>query len=259
MKIYIVTDMEGISGIWSSAQTQPGTPQYEEGRKLMMADVNAAIEGALASGAAQIIVNDGHGGGPHFLLEEMHPAARYERPQGAHNYLPGLDETCSAVFLIGLHAMAGTQGAFLDHTQSGTWFNYSLNGRLCGEIGQVGATAGPYGVPVVLVTGDDKAAEEARQFFPGAETVAVKEGLQRNLARCLQPSVARDMIREAARRAVAKVNEVKPWRLDTPIEVILETTSTEVADSLAGRPGVERIGPRTVRKIAPTALDILCF
>jgi len=259
MKIYVVTDMEGISGIWSGAQTSPGTPQYEEGRKLMMADVNSAIEGALAGGATEVIVNDGHGGGPHFLLEQMHPAAKYERPQSAQDYLPGLDETCAGVFLIGAHAMAGTQGAFLDHTQSGTWFNYSLNGRLCGEIGQVGATAGHYGVPVILVTGDNKAAEEGRQFFPGAEAVAVKEGLSRNLARCLQPGRARELIKQAAERAMAKAGQVKPWRLETPIEVVLEVTSTELADSLSGRPGVERTGPRTLRKMAATALDIIAF
>lgn len=257
MKIYIMTDMEGISGIWSDQQTIPGTAQYAEGQKLLAGDVNAAIEGALAGGASEILVNDGHGGGPHMRWEDLHPAARYERPKGTDNWLPGMDGTFGGAFLIGGHAMAGTQGAFLDHTQSGVWFNYYINGQPCGEIGQMAAGAGHFGVPLLLVTGDDKAVLEAKRYFPGAETALVKEGICRKLARCIHPHEAQRLIRDAAQRAMQKAGKVEPWKPATPIEVILEVTSTEVADSLEGRSGYERIGPRKLRKTAQTALDII--
>ena len=259
MKIYIMTDMEGISGIYSDEQTRPGSPAYAEGRKLLAADVNAAIEGALAGGATEIVVNDGHGGSPHMLWEDMHPAAKYERPQGVDNWLPGMDSTFSGAFLIGGHAMAGTQGAFLDHTQSGIWFNYYVNGQPCGEIAQMAAGAGHYGVPLLLVTGDDKACQETQRYFPGAETVQVKEGICRKIARCIHPDKAHELIRQAAERAMKKIGKVQPWVVKPPIEVVLEVTSTEIADGLEGHPGVERLGPRKLRKIARDALDIIAF
>jgi D-amino peptidase len=259
LKIYIMTDMEGISGIWSDQQTIRGTPQYAEGQKLLAGDVNAAIEGALAGGAAEIVVNDGHGGGPHMLWEQVHPAAKYERPAGVENWLPGMDETFSGAFLIGAHAMAGTQGAFLDHTQTGVWLNYYVNGQPCGETGQMAAGCGHFGVPLLLVAGDDKACAETQRYFPGAETVVVKEGICRKLARCIHPEKAHELIREAAERAMKKVGKVEPWVLKPPIEVVLEVTSTEIADGAEGHPGVERIGPRKLRKMAKNALDIIAF
>jgi len=255
-----MTDMEGISGIYSEEQTRPGSPAYAEGRRLLSADVSAAIEGALAGGASEIVVNDGHGGSPHMLWEDMHPAARYERPAGADNWAPGLDASFAGVFLVGTHAMAGTQGAFLDHTQSSAaWFNYYLNGQPCGEIAQMAAGAGHYGVPLLLVTGDDKACAEAERYFPGAERVTVKQGITRRVARCVHPEKAHELIRQGAERAMKKVGKVEPWVLKPPIEVVLEVTITEIADSVEGHPGVERIGPRKLRKIARDALDILAF
>jgi len=258
MKIYIMTDMEGISGVRNEAQTEPGTPAFEAARPLLCADVNAAIAGAFDGGAKEVLVNDGHGGGASFLLDRMDSRARYERPDSGRNYLPGLDETFGGVFIVGAHAMAGTLNAFLDHTQSSTtWFNYYINNRKCGEIGQVGAIAGHYGVPVLLVTGDVKACAEARDFFGDIDTVAVKEAIGRSFARCIHPEKTADMIRKAAKRAMGRVGKIKPWTLKLPIEIKLEVTRSNYADNLAKNEGVEREDARTVRKLVRNARDIL--
>jgi len=253
-----MTDMEGISGIREQTMVQPAQPKYQGGRKLLMGDVNAAIAGAFDGGAEYVLVNDGHGGGPHFILEEMDPRAEYERPNSGANYLPGLDESFAGVFIVGIHAMAGTLNGFLDHTQSSaSWYNYYINGRKCGETGQVAAGAGHYDVPVVLVTGDQAAAEEAREFCGEVETVAVKQGIGRQWARCLHPQVARKQIREAAQRAMDLVDKIKPYKIDLPATIKLELYRSDMADGYAHHEGVERIDARAIQKVVPTALDIL--
>ena len=260
IKIYILTDMEGISGVREPFQCDREHPEWQRARRLLVGDVNAAIAGAFDGGAEEVLVSDGHGGGFNFILEEMDPRARYERPNGARDCLPGLDESFSGVFQIGAHAMAGTLGGFLDHTQSSVrWFEYRINGRPCGEIGQVGAIAGYYGVPVLLVTGDRAACEEARAFFGEIETVAVKEAISRNRARCLHPRWAQELIRQAAKRAVGLVGKIEPWRLEPPIEVTLTYTRQDYADEVARNPGVERLDARTVRKVVQRGIDVLGF
>lgn len=264
IKIYIMTDMEGISGIREPFQCDREHREWQPARTFLVGDVNAAIAGAFDGGADEVLVSDGHGGGFNFLLEEMDARAIYERPNGARDYLPGLDESFSGVFQIGAHAMAGTLGGFLDHTQSSIhWFEYRINGRPCGEIGQVGAGAGTYGVPVLLVTGDRAACDEARAFFDGEwgriETVAVKEAISRNRARCVQPQRAQELIRQAAKRAVALVDCIKPWRLEPPIEVTLTYTRQDYADQVARNPGVQRLDARTVRQVVQLGTDVLGF
>lgn len=260
MKIYIITDMEGISGICSEQQVQRDSAEYAEGRRLLMADVNAAIDGAFAGGAAEVVVNDGHGGGFNFLLEQMAPRARYERPNGGLDFMPGLDDSFAGLFCVGYHAMAGTLNGFLDHTQSSaSWFNYYVNGRRTGELGQCGIWAGSFGVPVLLVTGDQAACDEARDFFGQIETVAVKQGIGRQHARCLHPEQARAAIRDAARRALELVGTVPPYRVEPPLTLRLEYYRSDMADNVARRPGTRRIDARTVERVVDDPRLILSF
>jgi len=259
MKIYIATDMEGISGIWCPEQVQMGSVQYEAARRLLCADVNAAIAGAYDGGATEVTVLDGHGGGINFILEMMDSRAQYETVKNILEVMPSLDETFSGLMQVGCHAMAGTRNGFLDHTQSSaSWFNFYLNGRRCGEIGQAGAYAGAYHVPVILVTGDRAACAEAQEFFGDIEVVAVKEGLGRNKARCLAPECAHQRIREAAARAVqrARSGEFTPWVLQPPIEMRLELYRSDYADGFETNPSVERLDARTVRKVIQSAKEI---
>jgi D-amino peptidase len=260
MKIYIITDMEGVSGICNEAQVKRDAPEYAEGQRLLAADVNAAVAGAFEGGATGVLVNDGHGGGFNLVLEQMDPRAQYERPNGGLDFMPGLDETFAGLFCVGYHAMAGTLNGFLDHTQSSaSWFNYFVNGRRTGELGQCGLWAGHYGVPALLVTGDQAACEEARDFFGDIETVAVKEGIGRQHARCLHPEQARQEIRAAARRAVGLVGKVQPYRVETPLTLRLEYYRSDMADGVARRPGTRRIDARTVERVVEDPRLILSF
>ncbi len=259
-KIYIMTDMEGVSGIGTMAMMDRDGSEFQRCRRLLDGDVNAAVAGAFDGGATEVVVVDAHGGGGNFIIEELDPRAVYERSCGARNWMPSLDDSFAGLFQVGCHAMAGTLNAFLDHTQSSrSWFRFWLGGREMGEMGQVAAIAGHFGVPTLLVTGDEAACAEAREFFPGIETVAVKQGRGRNHATCLHPERAQQLIREAAARAVKLVGKLKPFVVDMPAEVKLTVTRADYVDGLAGRPGVERLDARTVSKSIDCVLDLLAF
>ena len=262
MRIYMMTDMEGVSGIrrGDKGYTSPGTATYPIGQRLLTGDVNAAVEGALLGGAETVIVNDGHGGGCHILMEDLHSAAELESPISGRrsHYMPSLDESFDAMFIVGAHAMAGTPKAFLDHTQSSaSVYNYLVNGKKYGEIGQYALFAGHFGVPVVLVTGDLAATVEARELLGDIETVSVKEGLARNVARSICPRVARQHITEAAQRAVALAGKAEPLRLTPPLRVRLELQRTEQAEAYENRRNVERVEPRAAETTVESQLDIL--
>lgn len=260
MKIYIITDMEGISGICNEEQVKRESPHYGPARRLLNADINAAIAGAFDGGATEVVVNDGHGGGFNLILEEMDSRATYERPNGGLDMLPALDETFAGVFCVGYHAMAGTQNGFLDHTQSSaSWYNYYVNGRKTGELGQIGIWAGSYGLPVVLVTGDQAACDEGREFFGEIECVAVKQGIGRQHARCVHPEVARAQIRRGAARAMGLVKSIPPYQVEAPLTVRLEYYRSDMADNVALRPGTRRVDARTVERIVEHPRLLLSF
>lgn len=262
MKIYICTDMEGISGINRQEMVQPASAEwYAHGRRLLAEDINAAVRGAYDGGATEVLVCDGHGGAPHFFLEDMDERAEYTRPGSP--ILLGLDDTYAGLFLIGYHAMAGTQGAFLDHTQSSmSWYNYSVNGVKYGEIGQEAIIAGHYGVPLILVSGDRAACAEAEALLGEGNivTASVKTAESRQWARCLHPRVAQRKIEEAAARAVATLaGKAKPYTIDLPATVRLELYRTDMADGYAGSHRVRRVGPREVEFTAETQEEVLSF
>jgi D-amino peptidase len=259
MKVYIETDMEGVSGIRSRAiWNQPG-PDYERARGLLTQDVNAAVQGALEAGATEVVVNDGHDGGHNLIAEELHEQAIVENSRSNKNVFPSLDDTFDALFAIGYHAMAGTLNAFLDHTQSSSWYNYYINGRKMGELGQTAAIAGHFKVPVVLVTGDEAVAQETHALLGEVETVAVKRGFGRFHARCLHPKRAQFMIREGAKRGAKRCKGIKPYVVASPIEIKLELATTDLADALADHDGVKRVDARTVVKVVSSALHVIDF
>lgn len=260
-KIYIATDIEGISGVVTFTDTGRDTnmsgPRYEAARMLLTEDVNAAVQGAMDGGATDIIVNDGHDGGSNFVMEKLHPGARYFTGSGRARIGDGLDESTDAVMLVGYHAMSGTQKAVLDHTQSSTgWRRYFLNGVEMGEIGQMAVIAGHFNAPVICVTGDLAAILEAKALLGDIETTAVKEGCSRTSAICLAPVKARELIRAAAKRSLGKIGKIKPYKIKTPAEIKLDCTTTDVADGYEAR-GAERLDAFTVRRVVSSALDIL--
>ena len=241
MKIYIETDMEGISGISDKSMIERND-RYAVER--LMSDVNAAVRGAFDGGADEVIVEDGHGGGKNFIEGALDPRA----VQVWHE--PVYD--CDACFMIGVHAKSGTEHAFYDHTQSSvTWHDYYINGRACGEMAQLAAFAGAFGIPIVMVSGDFAACAEAREFFGNIKTACVKYGIGHTKAECLPDGEAEKLIYEAARSAVGIIKSVRPFRFVLPAEIKVEFNRTDYCDAYMerGRTDVERLDGRTVRRI----------
>jgi D-amino peptidase len=246
--VYIVVDMEGISGVTDGRMIRTGHSQWESrGRQLMTADVNAAIEGAREAGANRIYVKDGHDSGENVLSEELHESAELISGSTAwKNFMPALDDTFDVVLLLGFHARIGTTEAHFDHTVSTACVSeIRLNETPVGEIGIYGAVAGREGVPIGAVTGDAAAVDEAVDLFGDIETATVKQGHGRTVARVRSPERTRPEIREAARRAVEGDGTV--WSLDTPLCAEVDFFRSAEADMAEIVPGAERTGGRTVQ------------
>jgi len=174
-RIFIVTDMEGVGGVNNAdEQLLPGQRRYDESRRLLAGELNAAVEGALAAGATEVVVWDGHDGSRSLSVDDIHPRAKLiqGKPTPANYYLS--DHGFDGIFFIGQHAMAGAKGGVLAHSQSFSVERIKINGRVVGEIGQVAAIAGYFHIPVIMLSGDQAACDEIRELQPKAETVAVK-------------------------------------------------------------------------------------
>ena len=255
MKVFISADMEGISGVATISDIEPGKPEYGPARGRMAGDVNAAVAGALAGGAREVVVFDAHAGGENLDPGALHEGARLIRGQPAPAMIGGVDETFDAVFLVGYHARVGTAGAVMDHTMTGKYYRIVVNGREMGELGLAAACAGSFGVPVVLVTGDDKLAAEAAELLPDTASVVVKEGISRTEALCLHPAKAQELIRAAAEAALGRLDQVPPLKVLAPVTLEVEFPLSASADWIALLPTVERTGPRSVRCVLPTMPD----
>jgi D-amino peptidase len=245
VRLLISADMEGISGVVSADHTSSRHKEHERFRKLMTADVNAAIEGALAGGADQIVVNDSHASMTNILIEELNPAA--ELISGSpkpFSMMQGIGSDVDKVFFVGYHACAGTGAAVLAHTWSDAVASVHLNDQLVGETGLNAALAGAYGVPVVLVTGDQAVAAEARALLGGIETAVVKGSIARSAAQCLHPKVAHQRIKEAAQRALGLT--VPPFVIQPPILLRLALRHVRYADQAETVPGSQRVDGLTL-------------
>lgn len=257
VKVLISADMEGITGVTHTVDVVEGKAGYERFRRLMTGDVNAAIAGAFAAGATEVLVNDSHWSMRNIILEELDPRAQLI--SGSLNkhlgMMQGIDASFAAVFFVGYHAMAGTAGGVINHTILGREIvQVRMNGKPVGETAINAAIAGYFGVPVVLVTGDDKVAAEARALLGKVETAVVKEGIERWTARCLPPQESTRRIKEAARRALVNLENYRPYRLEGPVEFEVDFMSTSAAELPTLFPCVVRKGPRTV---SVTGKDII--
>jgi D-amino peptidase len=259
MKVLISADMEGTCGVVSWVHVTPpeygsgreptNQTEYDRARLRMTREVNAAIEGALAGGAEEVIVNDSHDGMRNLIAEELHPSCRFvagsDKPL---SMMQGVDlEGVGAVFFTGYHAKAGTPGAPLAHTWTG-WINdVRFNGLSTGEFGINAAIAGHFGVPVTLVTGDEKAVAQTIELLGDKVVgVAVKQGLSTFAALNLHPQKACDLIRDGAKQAVKHAKKAKPYVLPTPCTVEVDFDHQARADHAAMVPTVKRVGDRTV-------------
>lgn len=246
MKVVIMTDLEGISLVDSIDMMDQESEGYRFACQRLMADVNAAIQGAVDAGADEIIVFDGHGSGHNFIDGELDSRATQKRNFNE----PGLFDSCVAYLEIGLHAKPGTINGFLDHVQnSGKWFNYYINGKTYGELAQGAAYCGAYGVPVVMVSGDEAACNEAMEMVEGVVCAAVKKGIGRNRAECLPSEDALKLIRKAACEGIKKASQIKPFSVSLPAELKLELYRTDYCEEILEKnPSLTRLNARTIVK-----------
>ena len=228
MKVYISADMEGTVGVVDWVQVSPpwmegkGPAEYERARLRMTREVSAAVRGALAAGADEVIVNDSHNGMKNILIDELPRGCRLiSGHQKDLSMMQGIDEPdISVAFFTGYHARAGSPKGVLAHTYIGPVDDVRIDGVSVGEYGINAAVAGDFGVPITLVTGDDVAIGQVRDLL-GADVVGVqvKTGLAVSTADSIHPELAYEMIEAAARDAVGMADRVKPFQVcDARIE-----------------------------------------
>ena len=222
-RILIVTDMEGVGGVNNAdEQLLPGQRRFEETHRLLVGELSAAIEGVLAAGASEVVIWDGHDGSRALSVDDIHPKAKLiqGRPTPATYYLS--DKLYDGILFVGQHAMSGAKDAVLSHSQSFTVQNIFINSRPVGEIGQVAAIAGYFGIPVIMLAGDQAACDELLALQPKAETVAVKKLVGKASTLSLSHTEAKTRIQAAARRAVERLREFSPWKIEGPLELKFE-------------------------------------
>jgi D-amino peptidase len=260
VKVYIVTDLEGISGVTTFEQTRNSDGLlYQNARHLLMGDINAAVQGCLDGGATYVCVMDGHGRPLNVIPDEMHPGADFVCGRG-FGTAAGLDETFACGMLVGYHAMAHTPNGVLCHTQnSRSDARYWYNDREFGEIGQEAMIFGHFGLPIVLVTGDEAACREAREFLgEQVVTVAVKRGFSRESCLMVPPQRAHAMIRDGAKEAMGRIRLCQPFAMPLPMRGRFEALAEPLPDNAS--PALVAAAPRrTLERVFTDQLHIHSF
>jgi D-amino peptidase len=247
LKIFISADMEGVAGVstWDVQASAKGR-EYEEFRRLMTLEVNAAVAGAYDAGATEVLVADSHGDAQNIdvtLLDKRAELIRaWPRPLAM---MEGIDNSFAAVVFIGYHASEGTPGAVLAHTFTGR-MAIKLNGVEVPEAGLNGAIAGDFGVPVVFLSGDQVIGEQARKLFGSIETVAVKQSIGYHAAKMMSPEKAQGLIRTGVTRAIQRRAEFKPYRVSHPVSVEIRFKDPIEAELVSYFPQSQRTSGDTV-------------
>jgi D-amino peptidase len=257
-RIFIVTDLEGVGGV-NSAEEQllPGQRRYEESRRLLVGELNAAVEGVLKGGASEVVIWDGHDGSRTLSVDDIHPPAKLiqGKPTPPNYYLE--DKRFEGILFVGQHAMAGAKNGVLAHSQSFSVKNLFLNDKPVGEIGQTAAIAGYFNIPVIMLAGDQAACDEILAIQPKAETVAVKTLAGKGSSISISHAEARKEIQAKACRAVERIREFLPWKIEEPVELKFEyypeTAGISSADLNSSQ--TRQILPRTVIYRGRTVLE----
>jgi D-amino peptidase len=247
LKIFISVDMEGVCGVINWDETGQGGPDYGMFRTLMTQEVNAAIAGAVAAGATEILVRDAHDSARNILPELLDPRARLLREwtYGPLSMMEGIDKTYDAAIFIGYHARASTPDAVLKHTMTTKLLDVIINGKKMPEAGINGLIAGYFGVPVVLVSGDQAIARQAKELFGDIETAVVKEAIS-TAAIMLHPSKARDLIRDKTTAALKRLKDFKPLKFNPPYALDVAFADEALAQKASWIPGAVRKDEHTV-------------
>ncbi len=258
MKLFLSTDFEGTSGIVAWEQIIEGNPEYEQGRRLLTNEVNAVIEGALEGGATEFVVNDSH----HYM-RNLHPqdlVGQATLITGKHKFLymmEGLDDSFDGICFVSYHGSIGAEHAILSHTYNpGAIWEVRINGEVVGESGLNALVASHYNVPIIFVSGDAITAQEARFVAPDAEKVVVKESRGRFAAAHIHPTVACEMLREGATRAVRSVSAMRLPQFTLPITIEITFLVADMAEMALWIRDVERVSARTVKVVSENALEL---
>ncbi len=260
MKLYISTDFEGVAGIVDWDQIMVGSHDYEMGRRLLLGELNAAIDGALEAGAETILVNDSHSSMRNLDPEQLHGAASLLSGKHKPLYMmEGLDDSFDAIFFLGYHGSIGASQAVLSHSYNprAIW-EARINGEIVGETALNALVAAHYGVPIALVSGDEVTVAEAQRLEPAPHGVAVKRSVTRYAAESLHPSVARERIRQAAREALTTRKPASAPRFPGGATVELTFLTADMAEMSAWVRGVELVpgAARSVRFSGSDTLDL---
>jgi D-amino peptidase len=249
LKVYISADMEGIAGVVGEDQLGPEGFEYSQFRKFMTAEVNAAIEAAREMGATEVVVSDSHGNGLNLLLDALPQdiilVRSWPRPL---SMMEGIDESFDAAILIGYHASVGNTGGIAAHTMSGAdYSSIKINGMEMTE-GSINALiAGHFGVPVVMISGDDAAVEEVTAMLGPIEGAIVKWHYSHTSGRTLMPEAAQALIAEKVRAGLQRRDELEPFRIEGPLALDLTYKNDRAAELIAYLPNVELLDNHTVR------------
>jgi D-amino peptidase len=264
VRILISCDMEGISGIVAWAQVTPGTSEYLRGCQLMVGDVNAAAQAAFQAGAAEVAVSDAHWYARNIWLGDLDERVALNSGSPAPiSMLQGIGgpQPYDAVICVGYHARAGTWNGVLSHTWSTAVAGVWLNNRPVGEIGINAAVAGHFGTPIVALTGDAAACDEARELLgPALETATVKVGLGHTAASCLPLVESRAQIATAVRSALGRLAQAtapQPYVVDRPVQLAVEYLRPNLADRSSWVPGARRVTGTRLEYEAPDVLAAL--
>jgi D-amino peptidase len=250
MKVFIVSDMEGVAGVvkWQQTDGAKGDVAYHEARKLYTEEINAAVRGAKSAGADEIVVMDCHGAGEHWsfnslIPEDLDPDCEFVVQQEWTDYTEFLEQGCDAALFVAMHAKAGTPDGVMSHTVSGqAWRELRFNGTRVGETGINAALCGTWGCPVLLVTGREATA----LLGDGLTTVSVKKGLGRYSARNVPPKRAREQIEDGAKRALKDLKAVQPYDPGRPCEIRIDFTTPDRLVEYRNRKGIEQVDDLTL-------------
>jgi D-amino peptidase len=261
LKVYISVDMEGIGGVVTSEQLGPTGFEYQRARQFMTEELNAAIQGARDAGATEILVSDSHGNGQNLLIDQLPPDVTvirsWPRPL---MMMEGIDSTFAAALFIGYHAGTSNVRGVRAHTiSSATLTGVALNGTQMPEGGINAAIAGHFGVPVVMISGDDAAIEEVRRFAGPIEGAQVKRAISFHSAATLVPRAAQELIRQRAKAGVERRSAFRPFRLGPNITLDVSFKHYRAAEIAAYLPGIQRVDAHTIRFTGRDMVEVSRF
>jgi D-amino peptidase len=261
MRIYISVDMEGIAGVVTADQLLPAGFEYERFRVFMTDEVNAAIEGARAAGATEFVISDSHGNSQNLLIDKLPKDVLLVRGSPRPlSMMEGIDNSFAGAMFIGYHASTNNKSGVRAHTMSSALLtNISIDGVSVPEAGFNAAIAGQFGVPVIMITGDDVIIKEAQVLLGNIEGAAVKRAIGFHSAESMTPEAARDLIRRKAQDAVSRIGDFKPYKVSTPVQLDISFKNYRPSELLSYLSIVERTDSHSIRFMAKDMVEAQKF